>query len=629
MPTASGGLRGGNYATVYRSSYAQPSSSSASYGRSRSASRPPASGLSSSNATSQYRAFSRPLPAGPGPLDSQGRKLEGSSFGGDSRTRVVQLGVGAGSSLARAGPLKADHNARYTTTTTTPERTSALTKKSSRPSLDPIPTSVTIGSGLSGRRSSSVASLRISDDPPLGSSSASRYDSENRMDHGGAGGRRKSMLDDDARNARQANGGETGTKRAGGARYSARVSQEASPSTSGRGTGVRGEGGRRGSIREDPSTSKISSHSSNSSSSTNSFHTGLFQGNGKDREGGKVGLRNLGNTCFMNSVLQCLSNTQPLLEWCLSEGYTSDINTTTSSMKGGLVKAFASLMRSLWPESCMETYVSPNAFKTQIQKFAPRFMGYSQQDSQEFLRYLLEGIHEDVNRIKVKSKPLSLDDNRLDKKNDRDKAKEYWNAYLTRDNSRIVDIFVGQLKSELKFEDCGHRSVTFDPFWDLSLPIPKSGSDQSLDNCLRMFMKEEELEAEERPMCMKCKLRRSCTKSFSIQRFPRILVFHLKRFSQERYGRKLNSLVDFPVRGLDLSDYSSEGGQKVTYDLYAVSNHSGGVHSGHYTALCKNPYTGEWHTFNDTRVTGARCNQAVSSEAYLLFYELTSPQKKS
>lgn len=405
-------------------------------------------------------------------------------------------------------------------------------------------------------------------------------------------------------------------------RYQPSISRDGSPSTS-NGIGSRSRAsadlttdGEESSTMTSKSISRQSSGSSYSANSKSSH-----------RDGGKVGLRNLGNTCFMNSVLQCLSNTRPLLEWCLNDGYLLDINTTTSGMKGALIKAFVNLLKSLWGSSS-ESYVSPNAFKTQIQKFAPRFMGYSQQDSQEFLRYLLEGIHEDVNRITTKPRPVILDDNRLDSKNDRDKAKEYWNAYLTRDSSHIVDIFVGQLKSELKFAECGHRSVTFDPFWDLSLPIPKNKSEVSLDDCLRLFMKEEELEAEERPMCTKCKARRSCTKSFSIHRFPQILVIHLKRFSQERYGRKLTALVDFPVKGLNLSDYTSEGGQKVTYDLYAVSDHSGGVHSGHYTAICKNPYSGEWNTFNDTRVSLARSNQAVSSEAYLLFYELTSPAAK-
>nr|KAG5692572.1 hypothetical protein BaRGS_024132 [Batillaria attramentaria] len=311
-------------------------------------------------------------------------------------------------------------------------------------------------------------------------------------------------------------------------------------------------------------------------------------------------------SCFMNCVLQCLSNTRPLLEWCLNDGYLLDINSTTSGMKGALIKAFANLMKSLWKDSSSESYVSPNAFKTQIQKFAPRFMGYSQQDSQEFLRYLLEGIHEDVNRVTSKPKPIILDDNRLDSKN----VILYYS-----DLSLIAEIFVGQLKSELKFAECGHRSVTFDPFWDLSLPIPKNKSELSLDDCLRLFMKEEELEAEERPL------------SPSSQSERRIGQ-RIARVPTTRYADLEPSSANLSNQGLNLSDYASEGGQKVTYDLYAVSDHSGGVHSGHYTAICKNPYSGEWHTFNDTRVSPARSNQAVSSEAYLLFYELTSPAAK-
>lgn len=112
--------------------------------------------------------------------------------------------------------------------------------------------------------------------------------------------------------------------------------------------------------------------------------------------------------CFMNSVIQCLSNTRPLLEYLLNEQYLSDINTTTSSMKGALIKAFSQVIQELWEENCDHS-VNTSNFKSQIQRFAPRFMGYSQQDAQEFLRYLLEGLHEDVNRVKVKPQPILTD----------------------------------------------------------------------------------------------------------------------------------------------------------------------------------------------------------------------------
>ncbi|GFS20656.1 ubiquitin carboxyl-terminal hydrolase 2-like [Elysia marginata] len=400
------------------------------------------------------------------------------------------------------------------------------------------------------------------------------------------------------------------------------------------------------SVSNGSSCSHQHSHSSRSGSSgmdspsaSHAAPSRYYAVNVKYKYGGKVGLRNLGNTCFMNSVLQCLSNTRQLLDYCLDEKYHSEINTTTSNMKGSLFKAYAQLMQSMWREKS-ETSVSPNAFKTQIQKFAPRFMGYAQQDSQEFLRYLLEGLHEDVNRVTKKTAPIILDDDALDKKrlgldkkSDSGKAQDYWKAYLNRDNSLIVDIFVGQLKSELHFSPCRHRSVTFDPFWDLSLSIPKASgldnrSEVNLEDCIKLFMKEEELAAEERPMCAKCKTRQSCTKSFSIQRFPQILVLHLKRFSQERFGRKLSTLVDFPPNKLDLTEYAAEssgqGSRPVLYDLYAVSNHSGSTSSGHYTAYCKNPYSSDWSFFNDARVSNTMSNQVVSSEAYVLFYELRS-----
>ena len=103
---------------------------------------------------------------------------------------------------------------------------------------------------------------------------------------------------------------------------------------------------------------------------------------------GLTGLRNIGNTCFMNSVLQCLSNTRALHDYILRDGYTAEVNTSTSSMKGALVQAFAELILDLWQKTEeTERVVTTAPFKSQIQRSAPRFMGYQQQDAQEFLRY--------------------------------------------------------------------------------------------------------------------------------------------------------------------------------------------------------------------------------------------------
>ncbi|XP_056641327.1 ubiquitin carboxyl-terminal hydrolase 2-like isoform X2 [Diorhabda carinulata] len=335
---------------------------------------------------------------------------------------------------------------------------------------------------------------------------------------------------------------------------------------------------------------------------------------------GLNGLKNIGNTCFMNSVIQCLSNTRWLLEYLKKDAYIRDINTSISSMKGALIKAFAEVIKELWSEDGSDRVVNTASLKSQIQRFAPRFMGYAQQDAQEFLRYLLEGLHEDVNRVQEKPKPILTE---IDEKlSDSEKAQESWLRYLRMDNSKIVDNFVGQLKSTLKCTHCGHCSVTFDPFWDLSLPIPQRTGQLRLSQCLDSFTREETLDGDEKPTCSKCKERRRCTKSFSIHKFPKILVIHLKRFSPtERFRGKLNVTVDFPIEGLDMSHYAADNVAPCRYNLYAISNHSGTTYSGHYTAYCRHPYTGQWHEYNDSRVSSISSKSLVSGEAYVLFYE--------
>lgn len=337
---------------------------------------------------------------------------------------------------------------------------------------------------------------------------------------------------------------------------------------------------------------------------------------------GLNGLRNIGNTCFMNSVLQCLSNTKPLLEYVSEDKYCDDINTSLSCMKGALIKAFATVIKEVWRSGERDGVVNTTALKSQVQKFAPRFMGYSQQDAQEFLRYLLEGLHEDVNRVTVKPKPIltEIDDNLSDSA----KAAEAWSRYLRMEDSRVGDIFVGQLKSTLRCTHCNHDSVTFDPFWDLSLPIPARTGNLKLQQCLQHFVREEELDGDEKPTCSKCGVRRKCLKWFTVQKFPQVLVLHLKRFSPtERFRGKLSVVVEFPLSGLDMSPYAAARAGAPVYNLYAVSNHSGTTYSGHYTAYCKHPHTGDWHEYNDSRVTPISPSNVVSSEAYVLFYELS------
>ncbi|TNM88939.1 hypothetical protein fugu_005193 [Takifugu bimaculatus] len=116
---------------------------------------------------------------------------------------------------------------------------------------------------------------------------------------------------------------------------------------------------------------------------------------------GLCGLSNLGNTCFMNSALQCLSNASPLTEYFLNDQYEAEINRENPlGMRGEIAEAYADLVKQMWLSR--SSYVAPRSFKTQVGRFAPQFSGYQQQDSQELLAFLLDGLHEDLNRVKKK-----------------------------------------------------------------------------------------------------------------------------------------------------------------------------------------------------------------------------------
>jgi len=343
------------------------------------------------------------------------------------------------------------------------------------------------------------------------------------------------------------------------------------------------------------------------------------QADSSSGSGGASGLRNIGNTCFMNSVIQCLSNTKLLTNYLLNDEHVRDINTTNSSMKGSLIKAFATVIKSLWKSN--GRVVDPSSLKGAVQRFAPRFSGYNQEDSQEFLRYLLEGLHEDVNRVITKPQPIHTEiDSSLSVC---EQAMEAWKRYIRRDDSHLVDLFVGQLKSTLRCSDCNHESVTFEPFWDLSLGIPSRTGEVSLLDCLDTFTKEEVLDGDEMPTCERCKTRRKSTKRYSLYRLPKILVVHLKRFSpSERNRNKLSTTVTFPLNGLNLSRYT-DSVTNCSYNCYAISNHSGTLYSGHYTAYAKHAQSGQWHSYNDSRVSKCSSSNVISNEAYLLFFELS------
>lgn len=208
---------------------------------------------------------------------------------------------------------------------------------------------------------------------------------------------------------------------------------------------------------EQPAKSDSSSVSSASSVFANGFNnlTTSSSTTPPRNTRGVCGLQNLGNTCFMNSALQCLSNTPQLTKWFLADNYKKDLNRDNPlGMKGQVAEAYGELVEKLW--SGTSNYVAPRDFKYTIGRFNSSFSGYQQHDTQELLAFLLDGLHEDLNRI-IKKPYIELPD--FDGMKDSEIAQKSWDYHRARNDSVIVDLFQGQFKSRLICEEC--RNVMY------------------------------------------------------------------------------------------------------------------------------------------------------------------------
>lgn len=189
---------------------------------------------------------------------------------------------------------------------------------------------------------------------------------------------------------------------------------------------------------------------------------------------GTSGLANLGNSCYMNSALQCLLHVEELASYFISKAYEKDLNRSNPiGYKGDVAMEFAKLVENTFISK--NTAYSPREFKTTIGRYGPAFAGFMQQDSQEFLAFLLDGLHEDLNKIinkPVTEWPEISDEQASNPEAIEKLAEECWRLHKLRNESSIMDLFCGLYRSTLQCPECTKVSITFDPFMDLTLPLP-------------------------------------------------------------------------------------------------------------------------------------------------------------
>ncbi|TPX68522.1 hypothetical protein SpCBS45565_g03034 [Spizellomyces sp. 'palustris'] len=342
-----------------------------------------------------------------------------------------------------------------------------------------------------------------------------------------------------------------------------------------------------------------------------------------------TGLSNLGNTCFMNVVMQTLCHTVTFQQFYLDiwpstprtprTPNSADSHPTTPQISPPRITRRMSankdisvwaetraLLREMWTDEALA--VSPGTFLDAIWKNVPMFRGYQQQDAQEFIRYLLDRIHTEL-ATQINPTP-------------------------------ITRTFQGTLHNEVKCLNCGQSSLKTDPFLDLSLPIPERFVNRqnkveqmvhpcTIDDCLRAFTEVEQLADSERYDCPHCLVLnrgpQPCTKRLSIDELPEVMCLHLKRFryTNRRAARsKIDTYVQFPIEGLNMRPYTNrrQRGAPAIYDLYSAIVHHGSSGSGHYIAFVWSPDNDTWFEVNDTHVRPVTPDVLAQQSAYMLFY---------
>ncbi|KAJ7639056.1 Usp36 protein [Roridomyces roridus] len=298
------------------------------------------------------------------------------------------------------------------------------------------------------------------------------------------------------------------------------------------------------------------------------------------------GLYNSGNTCFLNSALQCLFHTPPLLAMLIEH------TEKQCRVKPGVFCMACNLRKVAYQAHGSRSAFSPSAVSSKLQVIAKHMRRGRQEDSHEFLRYAIDALQKSC----LAGQPPKIDP-------------------LLAETTWVHKIFGGRLRSRVHCKDCGHNSDTFDSILDLSLDIYQM---PSVLRAMRKFVAIDTLKGADKYKCEKCKKAVVAEKRFTVDEAPVVLTVHLKRFTP--IGKKLTHPVEYEET-LNLKPYMSEGKFGPSYSLYGVICHAGGgPNSGHYFAFVKSR-SGRWFDMNDDSVSSTSVKAALNHRnAYILFY---------
>ena len=327
---------------------------------------------------------------------------------------------------------------------------------------------------------------------------------------------------------------------------------------------------------------------------------------------GNKGLVNLGNTCYMNSALQCLSH---LLTFHPNNEYF--FNACKKADEDSLIYEWFQFQRQMWKNESSENH-NPIKLLQRFQRLCIQndlyFSNFSQNDVDEFLTLFLDLLHQGVKKEVTMSFSTNIEDE-ADKINL--KSNETWKRFYEKDYSYIVENFYSQLLSITSCSNCEYYTTNHDPIQVVSLEIPNSAI--SLECCLTEYMKKLRLDHNNMWTCDKCNQKVRPYKQTRLWKTSDVLFILIKRYDK---NRKINKFLKYPFI-LNLKDYNINysNDKKNEYSLQSMAIHSGGLGGGHYFAICKNYLDNSWYEYNDSNVSKITENKVLDYSPYLFVYK--------
>lgn len=326
---------------------------------------------------------------------------------------------------------------------------------------------------------------------------------------------------------------------------------------------------------------------------------------------GNKGLHNLGNTCYMNSVCQCLSHLT-----IFHPKNSEFINECDNISKDTMMYQWIMFQKNMWickDPGCIYPDNLLKCFSKNCKINNSYFDNFEQNDVEEFLILFLDFLH--------KSIPCTMD---IVSKNYHEnkeinkiivKSQDVWKRFYKNDYSYIVEKFYSQLLSYTTCPDCNYYTTNHDPIQILSLEIKNA---ISLYDCLNNFTKTNTLDENNMWTCDNCKRNVLSEKKILLWKTSDILIISLKRFA---LGKKINNFIRYPEI-LEMEKYNINYGTSKNnrYELQCMTVHVGNINAGHYYSICKNILDNKWYKYDDNSVDNYD-DKYLQDYPYLLFYK--------